>query len=142
MAEDTVNHAAEIGGLAARMSLTKTLRLHGWRDVGDGPPELAEYGADAEGLIALSENVGEKLLHPRLPYCVSQMHWAVRHEMARTVEDVLSRRLRALMLDARAAMEMAPPVAHILAVELGRDEIWEKQQVAGFRNLALHYLFK
>lgn len=142
MAEDTVNHAAEIGGLAARMSLTKTLRLHGWRDVGDGPPELAEYGAEAEGLIALSEDVGEKLLHPRLPYCVSQVHWAVRHEMARTVEDVLSRRLRALMLDARAAMEMAPPVAHILAVELGRDEIWEKQQVAGFRNLALHYLFK
>lgn len=142
MAEDTVDQAAVVGGLAARVSLTKTLRLHGWRDVGDGPPELAEYGSEAEKLITLSEDVGEKLLHPRLSYCVSQVHWAVHHEMARTVEDVLSRRLRALMLDAQAAMEMAPQVAHILATELGRDETWEKQQVAGFRNLALHYLFK
>lgn len=142
MAEDAVNHAAVVGGLAARVSPTKTLRLHGWRDAGDGSPELAEYGSDAERLIALGEAVGGKPLHPRLPYCASQVYWAARHEMARTVADVLSRRLRALPLDARAASEMAPQVARILAAELGRDENWERRQVLEFRELALHYLFQ
>lgn len=142
MAEDAVNHAADVGGLAARVSPTKTLRLHGWRDAGDGQPELAEYGSDAEALIALGEDVGGKPLHPRLPYCVSQVYWAARHEMARTVEDVLSRRLRALPLDAQAAIEMAPQVAHILAAELGHDEDWARRQVLEFRELALRYLFK
>ena len=70
------------------------------------------------------------------------MQWAVRREMARTVEDVLSRRLRALVLDARTAMEMAPQVAQIMATELGHDETWEKRQVLDFRELALNYLFK
>jgi glycerol-3-phosphate dehydrogenase len=141
MAEDTVDQAAVAGGLAARLSSTKTLRLHGWREGGDTKPELAVYGTDAGELIALCENVGDKLLHPRLPYHLGQVHWAVRKEMARTVEDVLSRRLRALPLDARAAMEMAPQVARVIAAELGRDEAWEKQQIAHFRELALQYLF-
>jgi glycerol-3-phosphate dehydrogenase len=142
MAEETVNQAAIAGGLAARPSPTKTLRLHGWREAGDGQPELAEYGSEAEEIIALGEVVGDKPLHPRLPYCLGQVLWAVRREMARTVEDVLSRRLRALPLDARAAMDMAPQVAHILAAELGHDAGWEQQQVLNFRELALHYLFQ
>ena len=139
MAEDTVNQAALVGGLAARPSPTKTLRLHGWREADNKKTELAEYGSDAKELLALCENAGDKLLHPRLPYRVGQAHWAVRQEMARTVEDVLSRRLRALPLDARAAIEMAPNVARIMAAELGRDEAWEKQQVSDFHKLARQY---
>lgn len=142
MAEDTVNQAAMVGGLAARSSPTKTLRLHGWREAGDGKPELAEYGSDAEDLLALRETGNDKPLHPRLPYSAGQVVWAVQKEMARTVEDVLSRRLRALPLDARAAMEMTPQVTQIMALALGRDEHWEKQQVSSFRELALHYLFQ
>jgi glycerol-3-phosphate dehydrogenase len=142
MAEDAVNQAAATGGLTARSSPTKNLRLHGWREAGDGDPMLAEYGTDAEELLALCETVGGKPLHPRLPYCVGQVHWAVRQEMARTVGDVLSRRLRALVLDAQAAIEIAPRVARIMAAELGRGEDWEKQQLADFRALALHCLFK
>jgi glycerol-3-phosphate dehydrogenase len=141
MAEDTVNQAAVVGGLAARLSPTKTLRLHGWREAGTGKPDLAEYGTDAGELTALFGNAGDKLLHPRLPCRVGQVLWAVRREMARTVGDVLSRRLRALVLDAPAAIEMAPQVAHIMAAELGRDEDWEKQQVSDFRELARSYLF-
>jgi glycerol-3-phosphate dehydrogenase len=142
MAEDTVNQAAIVGGLAAQSSTTKTLRLHGWREAGDSKPELVEYGADAGELIALCEKVGNQLLHPRLPHRVGQVHWAVRQEMARTVEDMLSRRLRALPLDARAAIEMAPQVARIMAAELGRDEAWEKKQTSDFQKLAQHYLFQ
>ena len=142
MAEDTVDKAASAGGLAARSSPTKTLRLHGWREAGDGKSELAEYGSDATELLALCENDGNKLLHLRLPYSNGQVIWAVRQEMARTLEDVLSRRLRALPLDARAAIEMAPQVAHLMATELGRDEDWKKQQVLKFSELARPYLFK
>jgi glycerol-3-phosphate dehydrogenase len=141
MAEDTVNQAAMVGELAARSSPTPTLRLHGWRETGDGKPELVEYGSDATELFGVCKSVGDKPLHPRLSYCAGMVVWAVRREMARTVEDVLARRLRALLLDARAAIEMAPQVAHIMALELGRNEDWEKQQVSNFRELALHYLF-
>lgn len=140
MGEDTVNRACAVGGLATRESRTKTLRLHAWRPAGDGNPGIREYGSEGEELLALCEEYGDNLMHPRLPYRAGQVYWAVRREMARTVEDVLSRRLRALPLDARAAMELAPLVAKIIAAELGRDITWEKQQVAGFRELALHYL--
>jgi glycerol-3-phosphate dehydrogenase len=142
MAEETVNQAAMVGGLAARSSPTTTLRLHGWRETGDDKPKLMEYGSDATELLALCENDGNKLLHLRMPYSTGQVIWAVRQEMARTLEDVLSRRLRALPLDARVAIEMAPQVAHIMATELGRDEDWKKQQVLKFSELARPYLFK
>lgn len=140
MGEDTVNHAALAGGLAVKASPTKMLRLHGWREAGDGRTALAEYGCDAGELRDLCEKAGDKPLHPRLPYSAGQVVWAVRREMARSVADVLSRRLRALMLDARAAVEMTPEVAHIMALELSRDEAWEKRQVEGFREVARGYL--
>jgi glycerol-3-phosphate dehydrogenase len=60
--------------------------------------------------------------------------------MARTVEDVLARRMRALFIDARAAFDMAPSVAALLAKELGRDEAWQKEQLCSFRELASGYL--
>jgi glycerol-3-phosphate dehydrogenase len=91
-------------------------------------------------LLAAGAGAGSQPLHPRLPCSAAQVVWAARHEMARTVEDVLSRRTRALLLDARAAAEMAPPVARLLARELGRDEAWEARQVLNFRELAGQYL--
>jgi len=65
---------------------------------------------------------------------------AVREEMARTVEDVLARRTRALFLDARAAIEMAPRVAALMAQELGRDEAWQTAQIAAFEQTAQGFL--
>jgi glycerol-3-phosphate dehydrogenase len=70
----------------------------------------------------------------------AQVVWAARHEMARTVEDVLSRRTRELLLDARASIEMAPRVAELLAGELGRDEAWQREQVDAYTELARGYL--
>jgi glycerol-3-phosphate dehydrogenase len=66
--------------------------------------------------------------------------WFARHEMARTVEDVLARRTRLLFLDARAALTQAPQVARELARELGRDEVWQRSQLTSFRKTASHYL--
>jgi glycerol-3-phosphate dehydrogenase len=57
---------------------------------------------------------------------------AVREEMARTVEDVLARRSRLLITDARAARAAAADVARVMAGELGRDASWEREQVASF----------
>lgn len=64
---------------------------------------------------------------------------AARAEMARTVEDVLARRTRDLILDARASAARAPEVARDLARTLGRNPEWEKQQIEGYRALALKY---
>lgn len=141
MAEDTINKAIKSGMLRQRPVATRTLPIHGaekepWKD------HLSIYGTDRPYLLALiGENArwAEKL-HPRLPYIGVQVIWAVRFEMARTVEDILARRLRALFLDARAAMEMVPLVASLMASELKKDQKWESEQVNKFRILAAGYL--
>jgi glycerol-3-phosphate dehydrogenase len=81
-------------------------------------------------------------LHPALPYREGEVIWAARSEMARTVEDVLARRTRALMLNARAALSMAPRVAELMAEELERDEAWKADQVRAFTELARGYLIR
>ena len=65
---------------------------------------------------------------------------AVQYEMARSVEDVLARRSRMLFLNARAAIEVAPKVAQLMAQQLGRDNVWIDNQVASFNALAQKYL--
>ena len=79
-------------------------------------------------------------LHKNLPYCVAEVVWAVRFELAQTVEDVLARRTRALFLDAEAAVEIAPKIAEIMARELGKDEIWIAEQISEFNRTAEHFL--
>ena len=139
MAEDTINHAALIGGLTEIPCATASLPLQGWYrpESGNLSPAYAVYGSDANSLEQLGFN---SPLHPRLPYTKGNVLWAIRYEMARTVEDVLSRRTRALLLDAKAAIEMAPETAAIMASELGKDKSWEKSQVQEFVNLASGYL--
>ena len=78
-------------------------------------------------------------LHPALPYTGAEVVWAARHEMARTVEDVLARRTRALFLNARAAEAMAPAVARLMAAELDWDEARQSAEVAAFSTLAAGY---
>src|SRR5207245_10834383 len=90
-------------------------------------------------LIAKTPELGRQL-NPALPIQAVQVAWAVRHEMARTVDDVLARRTRALFLNAKAALAMAPVVAKLMAAELGRDERWQSEQVAQFTGMAQGYL--
>jgi len=101
------------------------------------------YGADLsliQQLSAEDPNL-EKFLHPRLPYRLREVVWAARYEMARTVEDVLARRTRALFLDARAAIEAAPAVADLLAKELGRDPPWRERDLQNFLTVAQGYVY-
>ncbi|MBI2354772.1 MAG: glycerol-3-phosphate dehydrogenase/oxidase [Deltaproteobacteria bacterium] len=141
MGEDTVDRAAEVAGLEPRPSTSSSQEIHGWRQGGEADP-WGGYGCDAEGVraLALGYPAGTDPLHPALPYRACEVVWAVRNEYARTVEDVLARRTRALFLDAAASMAMAPGVARLMAEELGRDEAWQQRQVADFLALARGYL--
>jgi glycerol-3-phosphate dehydrogenase len=145
MGEDTINHAAEVAGFAKMSSRTLDLRLHGWTDDSGGMAEAERvYGADLPLLQSLSDGSPSlaALLHPRLPYRLREVIWAVRYEMARTVEDVLARRTRALFLDARAAIEAAPAVASLVAKELGRSDVWRDRDLQQFVDLANGYIYR
>jgi glycerol-3-phosphate dehydrogenase len=142
MAEDTINKAAEVASLPSSPTRTRELPLHGWTANGHDADWLSVYGTDKNGirdLIVLEPALAEKL-HPRLPYLKAEVVWAARHEMARTVEDVLSRRTRALLLDARASIEAAPATAELLAAELVRGVDWAHAQIAEYTALARNYL--
>ncbi len=143
MAEDCVDHAITLGRLPDAECVTKNLRIHGYMESTDalsGEEHWSVYGSDAEKIRALAgDPVLDAQLHPALPYLAAEVVWAAREEMARTVEDVLARRMRALFLNADAALAMAEPAASLLASELGRDEEWVSEQVREFSELAAQY---
>lgn len=142
MAEDTVNEATVVAGLDERDSVTENLRLHGWLKNSEAAEPFELYGSDALSLnkIAQEQEQGYQPLHPDLPYTRAEIVWAAREEMARTVEDVLARRTRALLLDARASIEISKTVADLLADELNHDEQWKKEQIQEYTKLANGYL--
>jgi len=142
MAEDGVNQAATLARLPERPCPTRSLNIHGFHGAASKFGPLSVYGADAlaiQKLIAADPALGVPM-HPDLPYCPAEVVWAARFELARTVEDVLARRTRALFLDARAAIAMASQVAALLATELRRDAAWQEAQIGEFRTLARQYL--
>ena len=141
MGEDAIDQAALVADLDERPSPTASLHLHGWTESVRPGTDWAGYGSDAPALARLAaERPGwDEPLHSNLPYRVCEVVWAARHEMARTVEDVLARRTRALLLDARASASIAPAVAGLLAEELGKDEDWQRKQVEAYRELARGY---
>ncbi len=143
MAEDTVDRAIEVGGLTKAPCRTKDMHVHGYQEQPEAEP-FGVYGSDAVELKKLlgSARGWHEQLHPNLPYRVGEVVWGARHELARTVEDVLARRTRALLLDAKASIEIAPRVAALLAEELGYDEAWQAAQVREFNHLAEGYVLE
>ena len=141
MAEETVDQAATLAELEERPSVTKQLPLHGYHQQADTFGPLAPYGSDAPRIQALMKErpALAEPLHPERSVTGAQVVWAARHEMARTVEDVLSRRTRTLLLDAAASVAMAPRVAALLADELGHSADWEEEQAAAYTALAQQY---
>jgi glycerol-3-phosphate dehydrogenase len=141
MAEDCVNHAITLGELSDVPSNTHNLKIHGYKEE-ESLTSLGVYGSDAEAILAMAAADARlaQRLHPALPYIAAEVVWGARNEMARTVDDMLSRRTRALFLNARAAIEMAPAVASLMAAELGRDHAWIDSQLQQFRELAQGYL--
>lgn len=145
MAEDTIDRAIECGVLDHRACRTHDLHLRGWLARADLPkdPEWSlVYGTDIDRVRAVLAERPEwsEPMDPRLPYPLGLAAWAVREESALQLEDVLARRTRALLLDARAAMTCAERVARVMASELDRDEAWIADQVNDFVAQARGYL--
>jgi glycerol-3-phosphate dehydrogenase len=142
MAEDCIDHAVTLGKLDERPCVTKTVRIHGYHENSRELGSLGVYGSDAANILALARerpHLAERL-HPDLPYIGAEIVWAAQFEMSRTLDDALSRRTRALLLNARAAVAIAPVAAALLAGELGKDEAWARAQVNAFSALAKQYI--
>lgn len=144
MAEDVVDHAEMVAGIGMHPCRTHDLPVHGSGTV--VPPEdpLTFYGSDSAAIRALVLARPElgKPLHCRLGLTGAEVLWHVRHEMARTVEDVLARRSRWLLLDAQASLDAAPRVAALMAGELGWTPEAAQLQVRHFQHLAAGYLLE
>ena len=144
MAQDAVEQAETMAGFEERPCKTEHLQIHGWTTQKISKSNLRVYGADAPAIEEIADEAPElrEKTHPELPYIGAEVVWAVREEMARTVEDVLSRRTRALLLGARASMEAAPRVAALIAKETGRDEAWAAKAVQEYNKVAQRYVLK
>jgi len=142
MAEDVVFRAASGHLEIDKKSRTESLKIHGYQNDVDFEDPLYWYGSDREGILDLVKKdpaMGEQI-SASLDIIKAQIIWSVRKEMARGIEDFLSRRTRAIQLDAKESMRIAPIVAEIMARELGEDLAWEKSQTASFIALASTYL--
>lgn len=141
MAEETVDLAIKTKKLPFKACQTKALRIHGYCENPDTNNLLNLYGSDQDEILQLQKDnpaYAEKL-HEDFDFTIGEVVWAVRKEMARTVDDVCARRVRTLFLDARASIVMAPKVATIMAKELDKDKNWEQKQVQAYIDIAKSY---
>jgi len=130
-----------LGKLPERECFTKRLKIHGFHPQAQKFGDLSFYGSDAPGIQELMRSEPElaQPLTGALPYVGAEVVWAVRYEMARTVEDVLCRRTRSLFLNTKAAIEAAPKVASLMAHTLEYDSNWEAKQLVAFQRVATHF---
>jgi glycerol-3-phosphate dehydrogenase len=146
IAEDIIDKTIEVHKLPKRKCKTKNLLIHGNKknNLTDFENHLSVYGSDADAILQLqkSEPKLKEKLHSNYDYTLAEVVWAIRYEMATTVEDVLARRVRLLFLDARASIECSNKVAQLLADELGHDESWIQNQLEDFKNVANGFLLK
>jgi glycerol-3-phosphate dehydrogenase len=142
MAEDCVNQAATLARLPERPCVTAHLNVHGFHPASEKFGHLWMFGSDAPMVRQLEESdpAWAEPLDSALPYTGAEVVWAVRHEMARTLEDVLARRTRALFLNAQAAVRMAPRVVELMARELDQNSQWEAEQLRSFQQTAQNYV--
>lgn len=142
MAEDTIDKAIVTHRLPQVACQTENLKLHGY-EINLAPEDsLSTYGSNLPLLqsIMKEDTSLTALLHPNLPYQEGEVIFGVRYEMARHVEDILSRRTRSLLLDAKAAHLAAPKVASLMARELGKPREWIDHEIAAFSELVKNYV--
>ena len=143
MGEDMVDRIEKEKSWPPRQPATATMAIHGYTEA---PVDWADpfyfYGSDAPLLRQSMNGDANEWLSTELSIHKTQVLWAVKYEMARTVEDVLARRTRALLLDARETQRIAPQVARIMAAELGKDAAWETEQVKNFMKVSSQYILQ
>lgn len=138
MGQDTIDYI-ETKKIAQKISKTSDELLVDAMEPRDTYP-LKVYGKAAEDIKAIQSELGNySLLNNDLPYYQAEVLYHVRSEKAQTVEDVLARRTRAAFLDIKASIDAAPVVAELMAKELGKDEVWQNQQIESFREFAKNF---
>ena len=130
MAQDAVNNAVFVAKLERKKCMTANL------PIGNLIARLEILNQRKNTEPALSN-----LIHPKYLFVKAEIIYAIRYQMAMTLEDILARRIRLLFLDARVAIEAAPIVANIMAKELMKDEAWIADQLKSFNQLAKQYIF-
>ncbi len=142
MGEDVIKSAAKVTSRKIKPSVTEHLPIHGYKSGVDLSDPLYVYGTDAGKITALADENKElgNYLSTDLGIIKAQVIWAVRFEMARTVEDFLARRTRSLFLDAKESLRMAPAVAKLMATELNYDDKWIGSQIQHFEAVAKNYI--
>ncbi|PIF00533.1 MAG: FAD-dependent oxidoreductase [Maribacter sp.] len=141
MGEDLVDKAEKNNKWRHIPTKTTHLRIHGYKENVSYDDPLYFYGSDEEPLLKLSKQNGwNKSISDSLGVIGVQVVWAIRNEMARTVEDFLARRTRCQILDAKESIRMAPEVAKIMAGELGEDKDWQTKQVADYTAVTSNYI--
>jgi len=144
MAEDTVNEAMKVHQLGLTTSKTETLSIHGnvKPETVDRTHHLYVYGSDIPEIkkLQLSSSEYAQKIHPEHPFTIAEAVWAIRNEMAETVEDILARRVRLLFLDARAAIDSAEKISSLIAKEKEYSQEWAHAQALEFTELAKGYL--
>jgi glycerol-3-phosphate dehydrogenase len=141
MGEDAIEACGKFLKAKWKRSRTEKLKLHGYMDAVDRDDPLLPYGSDKEIIQKIAEEKSSyaKKIHPKLPYIMAEVIFALRHEMAFRLEDVFCRRTRALFLDSKSTLEAAPEVAKVLAAELGFDEDWIQKELEAFHEVAKNF---
>lgn len=142
MGEDMVNRIEKELHWKHHKTPTSLLHIHGYVEQVNWSDPLYFYGSDADQIKKQMNGSAGQWISESLGIHKMQVRWAVEHEMARTVEDVLSRRTRSLFLDAAESVRLAPVVANLMAEALDKDQEWVNQQVEEFTQLAQQYILK
>ena len=141
MGQDTIDKIIELNKVPSVSCKTEELKIHGYEENVEFEKDLHFYGSDRYEILKLEKEdtlFAEKLL-PKYDYTYACVVFAVRNELAYKLEDVLARRLRLLLLDAKGAVEVSHKVATVMAKELGKDEQWVQNEVNEFAELAKIY---
>jgi glycerol-3-phosphate dehydrogenase len=142
MGEDMVDRIEKHLGWSGRKTTTADMHIHGYDDNMNWDDPFYFYGSDASLIKARINGTANQWVSESLKIHCMQVKWAVEHEMARTVEDVLSRRTRALLLNARESIRICPEVARIMAESLNKDEAWIKEEIKNYTALAQQYILE
>ncbi len=139
MGEDMIDKVEKDLHWKQTASKTSSLPIHGYKKIANQNNPLYYYGSDEEAISKLIEEDKSKWISEELHIHKALLLWALREEMARTVEDILSRRTRCLVLDAKESIHIAPFVAEVMAEEMNKDAAWIADEIKNFSEVAKNY---
>jgi glycerol-3-phosphate dehydrogenase len=142
MGEDMLNRVEKHLHWDHIKTSTASMPIHGSLEKVNWDDPFYFYGSDALQIQQRINGTANTWISESLKIHEMQVRWAVEKEMARTVEDVLSRRTRALLLNAKESIRICPVVANIMAKSLGRDQQWIDNEIMEYTKLAQQYILK